>query len=51
MTFKEKVGSLITAEWEEGWIYDPKKIGNYEDETRWDGDYVYTELSPAEYFE
>lgn len=38
--------------WKDGWIYDPKKIGNHEPDWEWTfgGDYVRSPISPKEYF-
>jgi hypothetical protein len=45
-----KDGIWEDGTWEQGWIYDPNKKGNYEDNWKWDGDYVHSLINPKEYF-
>jgi hypothetical protein len=48
---KWKKGKWKNGTWEKGWIYDPKKIGNFEDDWDWDyKGYVRSPIDPKEYF-
>lgn len=37
--------------WGGGWIYDPFKIGDYSPTARWDDDYVWSEIDPAQHWD
>jgi len=43
-------GKWNNGMWYKGWIYDPDKKGNYEDDWKWKGKYVYSLINPKEYF-
>lgn len=44
-------GTWEEGVWHRGWIYDPKKIGNFKEDWKWDGPFVESKISPKEYFE
>jgi len=43
-------GTWENGTWKSGWIKDSEKVGNYREDWRWSQDLVYSEVSPAEYF-
>jgi hypothetical protein len=45
-----KGGTWETGVWKGGLIFDPKKIGNYQSYWKWTNNYVYSPISPNEYF-
>ena len=36
--------------WKTGWIYDPNKVGNFQEDWEWMDDYVRSSISPRDYF-
>lgn len=38
------------GEWKNGWIFDEKREGNFKDGWEWENNFVYSPISPAEYF-
>lgn len=48
-------GTWEKGTWKDGWwkgglIYDPKKLGKFKLDWKWDGDYVYSYFDPKRYF-
>lgn len=43
-------GTWESGIWKGGFIHDPKKVGAFEPEWKWKGNYVFSPISPKEYF-
>ena len=43
-------GTWQNGTWQKGWIYDPDKIGNYQNNWKWNNKRVESPINPKQYF-
>ena len=43
-------GTWQNGTWKTGWIYDPDRMGNHQNDWKWDNDVVQSPINPKQYF-